>query len=67
MDITFAEPGSPLIQEVNSSNCQNTTDIDFDLVFTTSGLTAAASTLNPVSRLYLSVAAMTVLGTLSFI
>ena len=45
VDITFAAPGDPEIQEVNSGNCFNSSDLSFDLVFTTSQLTAGASGL----------------------
>ncbi|RMZ78493.1 hypothetical protein DV737_g3857, partial [Chaetothyriales sp. CBS 132003] len=37
-DITFAADGDPDIAEVNSSNCFNSSDITYDLVFSTTSL-----------------------------
>ncbi|KAI4203762.1 MAG: hypothetical protein LQ350_001588 [Teloschistes chrysophthalmus] len=41
VDITFADPKD--VPEVNETNCVNSTDIGFDLVFSTSSLISAAS------------------------
>ncbi|KAL8694701.1 MAG: hypothetical protein Q9218_000712 [Villophora microphyllina] len=41
VDITFADPKE--VPEVNETNCANSTDIGFDLVFSTSSLTSAAA------------------------
>ncbi|MCJ1340961.1 hypothetical protein MMC09_006257 [Bachmanniomyces sp. S44760] len=38
-DITFADPKD--VPEVNATNCQNSSDISFELVFSTSSLSAA--------------------------
>ena len=40
MDITFAEPEE--VPEVNDSNCVNTTNIGFELVFSTESLKSGA-------------------------
>jgi hypothetical protein len=42
VDITFAAPGDPDIEEVTQDNCFNSSDINFSLVFTTSQLTSGA-------------------------
>lgn len=44
VDITFADPKD--VPEVNETNCFNTTNINFDLVFSTSSLTSAAATMS---------------------
>ncbi|KAI4276203.1 MAG: hypothetical protein LQ337_002643 [Flavoplaca oasis] len=41
VDITFAEPAQ--VPEVNETNCFNSTDIGFELVFSTDSLSSAAS------------------------
>jgi hypothetical protein len=49
VDITFEEDGHPDIPEVNSSNCFNSSQIQYDLVFSTTSLsedTSAASTIS---------------------
>jgi hypothetical protein len=38
VDITFAEPGDPDIPEVNATNCFNSSQLRYDLLFTTSSL-----------------------------
>ena len=38
VDIEFAEAGSPEVAEVNATNCFNSSQIAYDLVFTTSQL-----------------------------
>ena len=38
VDITFEEPGHPDIPEVNASNCFNSSQLKYDLVFTTTSL-----------------------------
>ncbi|KAK5142470.1 hypothetical protein LTR04_002230 [Oleoguttula sp. CCFEE 6159] len=43
VDITFAEPSQ--VQPVNNNTCFNSTDIGFNLVFTTTSLSAASSVL----------------------
>ncbi len=45
VDITFAEDGDPEIAEVNSTNCFNSSQIHYDLVFTTSSLTETSNGL----------------------
>ena len=42
VDITFAAPGDPDIEEVTPQNCFNSSDISFALVFTTTQLTSGA-------------------------
>lgn len=42
VDITFAAPGDPDIEEVTPDNCFNSSDIGFNLVFTTTQLTSGA-------------------------
>ena len=37
-DITFVEDGDPEVAEVNGTNCFNSTQLTYDLVFTTSSL-----------------------------
>ncbi|MCJ1448488.1 MAG: hypothetical protein MMC23_009005 [Stictis urceolatum] len=49
VDITFADPKD--VAEVNKSNCQNSTDIQFVNVFTTTSLTNDASPRSPISVL----------------
>ncbi|KAI4241066.1 MAG: hypothetical protein L6R42_011383 [Xanthoria sp. 1 TBL-2021] len=41
VDITFADPKN--VPEVNETNCVNSTNIGFELVFSTDSLTSAAS------------------------
>lgn len=41
VDIEFADPSE--VAEVNEQNCFNSSDISFELVFSTSALTSAAS------------------------
>ncbi|TAQ83770.1 hypothetical protein B7494_g7909 [Chlorociboria aeruginascens] len=48
VDITFADPADPEIQEVNETNCFNTSDIGFNNVFTI-GL---GDTVSSASRAY---------------
>src|SRR5271154_2053971 len=50
VDITFAEPED--VPEVNSSNCFNSSDIGFQLVFTTSALTGDAPPLVGYSSMH---------------
>lgn len=64
VDITFAEPED--VAEVNESNCFNSTDISFELVFTTTSLTSGAdltfscpSTWKALSTLALAILAVT--------
>ena len=61
MDITFADPKD--VPEVNESNCANTSNIGFELVFSTDSLTSGAEVLiGPSSWLSASIplaAAMT--------
>ncbi len=45
VDITFAEPED--VAEVNETNCFNSTDIGFELVFSTSALTSDAPSILP--------------------
>jgi len=42
VDITFAAPGDPDIEEVTPQNCFNSSDISFALVFSTTQLTSGA-------------------------
>ena len=59
MDITFADPKD--VPEVNESNCANTSNIGFELVFSTDSLTSGAEVLiGPLSWLAsIPLAAMT--------
>jgi len=58
VDITFAEPGDPEILEVNSTNCFNSTQIQYDLVFTTTELQSSAVSLSMVSFCLMGVLAV---------
>ena len=49
MDITFADPRD--VPEVNGSNCRNSSNLSFDLVFATTSLSAAAPSLPSTSYL----------------
>lgn len=61
VDITFANPED--VPEVNASNCFNSTDLSFDLVFSTSSLSSAAPpSLIPFSYNFFSVTIAAVLG-----
>jgi len=40
VDLTLVEDGSPLVQQVTSDNCYNSSDIGFGLVFTTASLSS---------------------------
>jgi len=42
VDLTLVDDGSPLVQQVTPDNCYNSSDIGFQLVFTTSALTSGA-------------------------
>ncbi|KAL8781393.1 MAG: hypothetical protein Q9194_000378 [Teloschistes cf. exilis] len=48
VDITFADPKD--VPEVNETNCVNSTDIGFDLVFSTTSLSSAATPTFTTSR-----------------
>jgi hypothetical protein len=52
VDITFAEPGDSDIEEVTSSNCFNSSDIAFDLVFTTNQLTSDVESVRAVHSIW---------------
>ncbi|KAI9762494.1 MAG: hypothetical protein M1835_008026 [Candelina submexicana] len=52
-DITFANPEE--VPQVNSSNCFNSTDIGFNLVFTTTSLSKASSLLSRQSHYLASI------------
>ena len=43
MDVTLADPQDPDIKEVTPQNCYNSSDITFELVFTTAALSSGAS------------------------
>lgn len=43
VDITFADPEE--VPEVNDTNCVNSTDIGFELVFSTESLQSAADSI----------------------
>lgn len=62
VDITFAEPED--VPEVNSSNCFNSSDISFELVFTTAALASGALPLESSTYNFFSVALATALGLL---
>jgi hypothetical protein len=53
VDITFALPQD--VDEVNSTNCFNSTDIGFNNVFTSSPTSAASPALNPQHSLAMAV------------
>lgn len=62
VDITFAEPED--VPEVNETNCFNSSDIGFELVFTTTALSSdALPAVSSISNIF-SVALATVLGLL---
>lgn len=63
VDITFAEPQQ--VAEVNSSNCFNSSNISFQMVFTTTSLSAAAPSLPSTS--YLAVAPLLLAGLISLL
>lgn len=43
MDITFVEPDSPLLEEVNEANCFNSNDIGFADVYTITNRASGAA------------------------
>lgn len=60
MDVTLAEPED--VEQVTPQNCYNSTDIGFNLVFTTEALTAAAPLLAAPSTSVAMVAAVVMFG-----
>ncbi|MCJ1383937.1 hypothetical protein MMC17_007051 [Xylographa soralifera] len=58
VDITFADPTD--VAQVNASNCQNSTDIGFELVYSTTSL-GGASLISRPSSLLVSIPLVTVL------
>jgi len=58
VDITFADPSD--VAEVNATNCQNSTDIGFQLVYSTTSL-GGASLISRPSSLLVSIPLITVL------
>ncbi|KAI9929985.1 hypothetical protein ASPWEDRAFT_278490 [Aspergillus wentii DTO 134E9] len=63
VDITFADPQDPELQEVTRDNCFNSSDISFDLIVTTSALTSDAAVL-PSFGLASLILAVVVMGVL---
>jgi hypothetical protein len=59
VDIEFAEPTD--VAEVNEDNCFNSTDLSFQLVFSTASLSAASSSI-PSSTHLLATVPLMVLG-----
>lgn len=57
VDITFAEPGDSDIEEVTPENCFNSSDVQFDLVFTTAQLTSGADGVGAMYSLWTMVIA----------
>jgi len=57
VDITFAEPGDSDIEEVTPENCFNSSDVQFDLVFTTAQLTSGADGVGAMYSLWTMVVA----------
>jgi hypothetical protein len=45
VDLTLAEPDDPEIEEVTPQNCYNSSDIAFEMLFTTAALSSASSPL----------------------
>lgn len=67
VDIEFAEPAD--VAEVNEQNCFNSTDISFQLVFSTAALSRASSSLLssiPSSHL-LAIVPLLILGLVSLL
>jgi hypothetical protein len=60
VDITFAEPED--VEQVTPQNCFNSSDIAFDLVFTTTALTAGSDGLSGARYTYFVVSLATILG-----
>lgn len=60
VDVTLAEPED--VEQVTPQNCYNSTDIGFNLVFTTEALTGAANLLSGPSTTVVMVAGMVMLG-----
>ncbi|KAL8798773.1 MAG: hypothetical protein Q9200_007701, partial [Gallowayella weberi] len=60
VDITFADP--KMVPEVNESNCFNSSDIGFELVFSTDSLRSSAAT----SRLTSSVASIPLIAAIAW-
>ena len=60
VDITFAEPED--VAQVNETNCYNSTDIGFSLVFTTSALEDDAGLSSPIPSALLTLTFAAVLG-----
>ncbi|KAF2862052.1 hypothetical protein K470DRAFT_213566 [Piedraia hortae CBS 480.64] len=50
VDVTLADDHDPEIQEVTRDNCYNSSDIGFNLLFTTQGLDAEGLTNGAISR-----------------
>jgi len=63
VDITFADPAD--VPEVNSSNCYNTSDISFELVFTTTSLSGASHPMSSIH--YLPYIPLVIGGLVSFL
>jgi hypothetical protein len=59
VDIEFADPSD--VAEVNEANCFNSTDLSFQLVFSTASLSAASSSILSSTHLLATVPLM-VLG-----
>ncbi|WPH04940.1 Hypothetical protein R9X50_00783700 [Acrodontium crateriforme] len=63
VDLTLADPSE--VAEVNSSNCYNSSDIGFNLVFTSQSLTAGASSMaSPTTSLVILTALVLGFGSL---
>ena len=45
VDVTLAELDDPDIEEVTPQNCYNSSDLSFELVFTTAALSSGASSV----------------------
>ena len=62
MDVTLAEPDDPEIELVTPQNCYNSSEISFELVFTTASLTSGAPSMvsNPSIVPLLAVALVTI-------
>lgn len=58
VDVTLVDPTDERLERVTPQNCYNSSDIGFDLVFTTTDLSAATSLAAPSIMVSLMVAAL---------
>jgi hypothetical protein len=66
VDIIFAEPGSPEVANVNSSNCFNSSDIGFNNIFSQTSTVSGAEPSSSLSAFFsIAVAALAVAWSLN--